>query len=209
MRKNPSSSFGIPLPSGIPTPPIQTNRNSTVINNLPSKASPGYDLITGKILQELPPVGTKCITQLLNASLLLEYFLNQWKVAQIILLLKPGQPPNVTTSYRPISLLPTLSKVFEKLLYHRLLPIVENQLILPDHQFGFRQRHSTIQQIHRIVNKINEAIKNNQYCSAAFLDISQAFDKVWHTGLLYKLRQSLPLHYFPLLKSYLNNRHFE
>jgi hypothetical protein len=49
----------------------------------------------GKILQELPPVGVKYITQLLNASLLLGYFPNQWKVAQIILLLKPGKPPNV------------------------------------------------------------------------------------------------------------------
>jgi hypothetical protein len=89
---------------------------------------------------------------------------------------------------------------------YRLLPIVENQLILPDHQFGFRQRHSIIQQAHRLVNKIHEAIKTKQYCSAAFLDISQALDKVRHTGLLYKLRQSLPLNYFLLLKSYLNYR---
>jgi hypothetical protein len=47
-----------------------------------------------------------------------------------------------------------------------------------------------------------------QYCSAAFLDISQAFDKVWHAGLVHKLRQALPLNYFLLLKSYLHNRHF-
>jgi hypothetical protein len=105
-----------------PLPQIQT-----VINNLSPKTSPGYDLITGKILQELPPVGIKYITQLFNASLLLGYFPNQWKVAQIILLLKPDKPPNAPTSYLPISLLPTLSKVFEKLLHHRLLPIVENQ----------------------------------------------------------------------------------
>jgi hypothetical protein len=58
------------------------------------------------------------------------------------------------------------------------------------------------------VNKINEALDTKQYCSAAFLDISQPFDKVWHTGLLYKLRQSLPLNYFLLFKSYLSFRHF-
>jgi hypothetical protein len=58
------------------------------------------------------------------------------------------------------------------------------------------------------VNKINEAIQTKQICSAAFLDISQAFDKVWHTGLLYKLQLSFPLNYFILLKSYLTNRHF-
>jgi hypothetical protein len=55
---------------------------------------------------------------------------------------------------------------------------------------------------------MNEALENKQYCSAAFLDISQAIDKVWHTGLLYKLRRSLPLNYFLILKSYLHKRHF-
>jgi hypothetical protein len=102
--------------------------------------------------------------------------------------LKPGKPPNELTSYWPISLLPIVSKVFEKLLLKRLLPIVEINRLIPNHQLSFRQRHSTIQQTHRV-----KALENKQYCSAAFLDISQAFHKVWHTGLLYKLRQSLPL----------------
>jgi hypothetical protein len=65
-----------------------------------------------------------------------------------------------------------------------------------------------MEQTHRIVQRINEALENKQYCSAAFLDISQAFDKVWHTGLLYKLWQSLPLNYFLILKSCLHSRHF-
>jgi hypothetical protein len=110
--------------------------------------------------------------------------------------LKPGKPPNELISYRPISILPIVSKVFEKLLLQRLLPIVEIKRLIPNHQFGFRQRHSTLEQTHRDVKKINEALENKQYCSAAFLDISQAFDKVWHTGLLYKLKRSLPLNYF-------------
>jgi hypothetical protein len=70
--------------------------------------------------------------------------------------------------------------------------VVENSRLISNHQFGFRQGHSTIEQTHRIVQRINEALENNQYCSAAFLYISQAFDKVWHTGLL----------------SYLHSRHF-
>jgi retron-type reverse transcriptase len=76
---------------------------------------------------------------------------------------------------------------------------------IPNHQFRFRKKHN---RTHRILRKIHEAIDNRQYCSAAFLDISQAFDKVWHTRLLYKLKRTLPLNYFPILKSYLHNRHF-
>jgi hypothetical protein len=115
--------------------------------------------------------------------LLKGHFPAQWKVAQIILILKPGKPPNELTSCRPISLLPIVSKVFENILLKRLLPVVENNRLIPKHQFGFRQRHSTIEQTHRIVQRIKEALENKQYCSAAFLDVSHAFDKVWHTGL--------------------------
>jgi hypothetical protein len=56
--------------------------------------------------------------------------------------LKPGKPSNEPISYTLVSLLPILSKVYKKLLLHRLLPIIENCRLLPDHRFGFRQRHS-------------------------------------------------------------------
>jgi hypothetical protein len=129
------------------------------------------------------------------------------EVAQIILILKPGKPPNELTSYRPTSLLPIISKVFEKLLRKRLLRMVENNRLVPNNQFSFRQMHSIIQQTRRIVRKINEALENKQYCSA-FLDIPESFDKVWHTGLLYKFRRSLFLDYFLIIKSFLRSRHF-
>jgi hypothetical protein len=89
---------------------------------------------------------------------LLKGFLAQWKVAQIILILKPGKPPNELASYRPISLLPNVSKVIEKILLKRLLPVVETYRLIPNHQFGFRQRHSTIEQTHRIAQRKNEAL---------------------------------------------------
>jgi hypothetical protein len=90
----------------------------------------------------------------------------------------------------------------------RLLNMVENNGLIPNHEFGFRERHSTIEQTHRLVQRTNEAFENKQYCSVAFLDISQASDKIWHTGLLFKLRAFPPLNYFTLLKSYLYIRHF-
>jgi hypothetical protein len=118
------------------------------------------------------------------------------------------EPPHQLSSYRPISLLPIASKVFEKLLLKRLLPLVEHANLIPNHQFGFRPRHSTIEQTHHLIRILSDTLDNSQYCSAAFLDISQAFDKVWHMGLLYKLRRSLPLNYFLILNCYLSNRHF-
>jgi hypothetical protein len=155
----------------------------------------------------LPIIGIKYLTQLFNAILFNGYFPAQRKVARIILILKPGKPPNELTSYRP-SLLPNVSKVFEKLFLKRLLPIVEINRLMPNHQFSIRQRHSTIEQTYEILQRINEALEKKQYCSAAFLDISQAFYKVWHTGLPHKLRLSTPLNYFLTLKSYLHGRHF-
>lgn len=80
--------------------------------------------------------------------------------------------------------------------------------LLPNHQFGFREHHSTTQQVHRIINKIAMSLEEKKYCSAVFLDISQAFDKVWHSGLLFKLKNTLSSNYYVLLKSYLNDRHF-
>jgi hypothetical protein len=153
----------------------------------------------------LPSIGIKYLTQLFNAVLLKGYFPAQWKLARIILILKPGKPKGLT-SYRPIRLLTIVDNILKKIQLKRLLPVVENNRLIFNLQFGFRQRHSTKEQTHRIVQRINEAFENKQYCSAAFLDISQACNTVWHTGLLYKLRRSLPLKYFLILKSYLHSR---
>ena len=80
---------------------------------------------------------------------------------------------------------------------------------IPNHQFGFRQAHSTVQQCHSITTVNNTAMANQQYCTAACLDVNQALDKVWHPGLLFKIKRILPSSYFILLKSYLNEREFE
>ena len=77
---------------------------------------------------------------------------------------------------------------------------------IPSHQFGFRKAHSTVQQCHRITDIINRALEDKKYCSAVFLDVSQAFDKVWHQGLLYKIQTTLPLRYHNILRSYLQQR---
>lgn len=180
----------------------------TINKHMNPKKSPGFDLITAKTLQELPEVGFRYITMIFNAVLRLNYFPGQWKVAQIVMIPKPGKEPEEVSSYRPISLLPMLSKAFEKMFLQRLKPIIIERKLIPDHQFGFREKHSTVEQVHRLVNAINISMEDRTYCTAAFLDVSQAFDKVWHRGLCAKLKRLLPAAYYKVLKSYLEDRQF-
>jgi hypothetical protein len=84
-----------------------------VINSLNPKISPWYDLIAGRILKELPTIGTQYLSRLFNSVLHKGYFPAHWKVAQITLIPEPGKPSHELTSYRPISLLPIISKVLE------------------------------------------------------------------------------------------------
>jgi hypothetical protein len=90
-----------------------------------------------------------------------------------------------------------------------LYPLIAEKQILPDYQFDFRTSHSTTHQVHRLVDAISYSLEKKLYCTCAFLDISQAFDRVWHQGLLYKLKSFLPSSYFSLIKSYLTDRSFK
>ena len=105
-------------------------------------------------------------------------------------------------------MLPILSKLFEKIFLTRIQPILHDKRIIPDHQFGFRQKHAHIEQVRRITSGIKKALESNKYCTAAFLDISQAFDELWHEGLVYKIRTLFPDTIYNILKSYLENRYF-
>ena len=87
--------------------------------------------------------------------------------------------------------MPIWSKIVEGILADRLL-YIEAYNIIPKHQFGFRKNHSTIQQIHRVVNKMYTDFDNKRFCVSIFIDVAKAFDKVWHVGLLHKLKFILP-----------------
>ena len=128
------------------------------------------------------------------------------KLAKIIMVLKPAKPPTDVDSYRPISLLPIISKILERLLLRRLTKETHFQDWMPEHQFGFRKAHWTVQQCHRLADSINRALGEQEYCSAVFLDVSKAFDKVWHSGLLLKIHQTFPPKFYNILKSYLQQR---
>ena len=185
------------------------NEIKEAIKSMGLKKAPGPDQITPKMMKELPKKGIVLLTYIFNGIIRMFYWPKQIKISQVIPIAKPGKDPTVVTSYRPISLISVLSKVFEKLLLRRINKDLRPDEWIPHHQFGFRQGHSTIQQIHRITNIINKAYEARKYCTAVFLDVSQAFDRVWHSGLLFKIKQTLPPSYFNLFKSYLSDRQFQ
>lgn len=108
------------------------------------------------------------LTDIYNSMLRFSHFPKIWKFAVIILIPKQNKPKHLSSSYRPISLLPVLGKLFEKVLLKRLRPILQNIQIIPNNQFGFRNRHSTIHQVHRLTDEISTALENKEYCSGLF-----------------------------------------
>ena len=170
------------------------------------KKAPGYDLITQKMIIELPNCAICLICKLFNAIIRLGYFPNKWKKSIIIMIPKPGKDHTMPSSYRPISLLPCMSKLFEKCLLLRIIPYLRAHNVIPAHQFGFREKHGTIEQVNRITSEVRTAFEHREYCSAIFLDVSQAFDRVWLDGLMHKIKTTLPVYTHKLLESYLYYR---
>lgn len=174
-----------------------------------NRKAPGLDKISNAALKNLPEKGLKRITEITNAVLELRHFPEKWKTSEIILIQKPNKPSNQTQSYRPISLLSTISKTIEKTIHTRLTEIVEKNQIIPHHQFGFRNNHSTTQVL-RLTEKIMDKFNTTTATGMVFLDIEKAFDTVWHQDLLYKLNTlKLPNWIIKLVKSYLNQRAFK
>ncbi|CAH2095610.1 unnamed protein product [Euphydryas editha] len=193
----------------LPLKPTSPREISQTIALLDTNKAPGFDLITPRVLKELPK---KCLTflaNLFNAILRTCHFPEVWKVSQVIMIPKPGKPVEETSSYRPISLTPVLSKLWEKIFLTRLKVCLDEGDIIPTHQFGFRQQHSTVEQVHRVYHTIRQCLEKKEYCSAAFLDVQQAFDKVWHKGLLCKIKLYLPHSVYLILESYLKDRYFQ
>ncbi len=178
------------------------------ISKLKPKKAPGYDQITVRMLQELSRKATVMLTYIFNAAIRLCHFPSHWKLAKIIMISKPGKAVEEPNSYRPISLLPTIAKLFEKLYVTRLRDIIEEKNIIPNHQFGFRGKHATIEQVHRVYSTIQEAMERKEHCPTVFLDVRQAFDRVWMDGLIHKISEYIPEQHTQLLISYLHNRQF-
>ncbi|GFW41373.1 RNA-directed DNA polymerase from mobile element jockey [Trichonephila clavipes] len=134
---------------------------------------------------------------------------DSWKTAVVIPILKPDKNPELAQNYRPISLLSSLSKVYEFVLLRRLNQhCAASNMIIPQ-QCGFRTHCSTVHQLLRVTELIHSGFEKNDATGILFLDIDKAFDKIWHDGLLIKLiRLDFPAPLIKSIHSFLSNRSF-
>ena len=147
------------------------------------------------------------LARLFTSSIQLGYIPTAWKLATLRMLLKPDKPITLTTSYRPISLISSIMKLFERVIEQRLRSHLEHIEFINKHQSGFRRAESTDDHLFRLSQSIMESFNRGKHVVAAFLDVGKAFDNVWHNGLRYKIYQlGLPIKMTRWLSDFLVGR---
>ena len=118
-----------------------------------------------------------------------EKFPIEWKKANVVPVHKRNNKQPIE-NYRPISLLPVCGKILERLTYNKIFEIFTENELISQNQSGFKPGDSCISQLLCITRDIYKSLDDGLETRAAFLDISKAFDKVWHEGLLFKLKKN-------------------
>lgn len=180
-----------------------------IIRKLQIRKSVGFDGTKNIFLKELPRSGFEYLVFIFNCCIKFQYFPICWKVAKVVPVLKPGKQSNDPKSYRPISLLSCTSKVFERLIKFKLNDFIYDNNIYPPQQFGFREQHSTVQQVNRITKHVRSNFNFQKSTGLVLLDVEKAFDSVWHNGLIYKMITfNFPLYLIKIVQSFLTDRYF-
>ncbi|GFU48784.1 RNA-directed DNA polymerase from mobile element jockey [Trichonephila clavipes] len=195
-----------------PTPISPTNPDEVAayVNKLKVRKTPGKDNITNKMIRNFPIKALIILTYLINKILLLRHFPNNWKIAVIFPIKKPGKSSNNPQSFRPISLLSTLSKITEHIILNRINSFISDTNLINPNQYGFTKKLSTNHPLLRITEKITSGFQRGRSTGAVFLDIQKAFDRVWISGLIYKLiNYNFPPSLIHLINSYLVNRIYQ
>ena len=150
---------------------------------------------------------TKIISKLLNKIFAAGQFPDCWKIAHVTPVYKKSGPMTEKTNFRPISILPTISKICESVIHNRLLDHLMCNKLISEKQSAYLRGDSTAQQLLYITHKIRKSWAEGKITHGVFLDVSAAFDKVWHKGLFTKLESSnVRDKALDLLKSYLTGR---
>lgn len=187
--------------------PVSVEEVARVMHGLRAKKSCDVDGLSPWLLKQIANPILAPLTELINFSFKKGIFPTSLKTAKITPILKKGDPL-VPSNYRPISILPVLSKVFEKLYLNQFQGFLDKYEILSPNQFGFRQNKCTIDAISNLVEYIVDGLERREHVLSIFLDLSKAFDCVHHKTLLLRLEgcgiRGLPLKW---IASYLSDRY--
>lgn len=177
-----------------------------IVSNLSNSKTMDFYWISNYILKRtIDYVSTPfafCINECLKAG----HFPDLLKISKVVPVYKKGEK-SLPQNYRPISIVPVFSKVFESLIYKQINAYFEHNNILSDAQFGFRERKSTTSAILNVIDKSLHAFENRQHVSLTLFDLTKAFDCVPYDILLDKLEfYGIKNKEIKIIKSYLTNR---
>ena len=158
-----------------------------IIKTLKCKTSYGHDGISNNLLKKLEPVLSTPLTLIINQSLNTGIFPDKFKLTKITPIHKKGDNHSVE-NYRPISLLPSISKLFEKVVYDQIYTYFTNNKYFCPNQHGFRKMHSTEHAVMEVADRILTELDKGNIPLAIFLDLSKAFDTLNYEILLNKLQ---------------------
>ena len=163
----------------------------SLIRNLNIGKATGPDEISAQMLLICDETIVAPLKIIFENILLSGIYPEKWKLANITPIHKKGDK-QILTNYRPISLLCICGKLFEKIVFNQLYSYFIANNLITKNQSGFRAGDSTINQLIELVNIIHQSFdhKNTYEVRSVFLDISKAFDKVWHEGVIFKLMQN-------------------
>ena len=187
--------------------PTTTEEIGFLIDELQNKKATKFDDIETKFIKLSKDVISPILCILFNFCIISGVYPNQMKEAEIIPIFKKGKKERAT-NYRPISILSKFDKIFEKIIYNRLIFYIEKFQLLSDHQFGFRKNFSTEYAVSKIYENIIDNMDKSLYTCCLFLDLSKAFDTVNHKILKWKLEHYFGIRGKPLelISSFLTNR---
>jgi retron-type reverse transcriptase len=195
-----------PLHSCFKFSPVDSHTVLKVIDHLKRKTSCGFDGLSNKLLKEIKYEILDCLTVIINQSFATNIFPDKMKLAKVVPLYKKNEN-YVFDNYRPISLLPTISKVIEKIMHAQILDHFNKYNLMFNGQYGFRQNHSTELAALEVIDQIVCQMDKNEIPLNIFLDLSKAFDCINHNILLFKLKYyGFQDSSHKLIQSYLANR---